>query len=158
MLIAKLEGTGVQGLGFRVQGLGLWGCRKKCENGREKKYNGVKLPRKEWSTAAACRGLGAGPSINPSLYLCLHVLPPYLPPFSPHFILSSLNRAFLHQLVRQSVITACPTTVKREQRDSGKLNIDLLFLVWGKTIYFDVSNRKKGIRIQTLNFYIFQYR
>ena len=33
MLIAKLEGTRVQGLGFR-------GCREKCENGRERKYNG----------------------------------------------------------------------------------------------------------------------
>ena len=34
MLIAKLEGTRVYDLGFRVEG-----CREKCENGSEKKYN-----------------------------------------------------------------------------------------------------------------------
>ena len=32
MLIAKLEGTGVYGLGLKS-------CREKCENGRGKQYN-----------------------------------------------------------------------------------------------------------------------
>ena len=83
---------------------------------------------------------------------------PTFPGFPPFPLISSSlpsTGLFCTQLV-QSVITACPITVKREQRDSGKLNIDLLFLVWGKTIYFDVLNlRKKDIQIQTLNFYIF---
>ena len=41
MLIAKLEGTGVQGWGwgFRVEG----GDKKKCENVRERKNNGLGL-------------------------------------------------------------------------------------------------------------------
>ena len=34
MFIAKVEGTRVQALGFRLKG-----CREKCENGKEKKYN-----------------------------------------------------------------------------------------------------------------------
>ena len=53
---------GQWGLGFRVQGLGLKGCREKCENGREKKYNGplVRLQSSSLSPSSSpCRSPGA---------------------------------------------------------------------------------------------------
>ena len=36
MAYVKSKIGGHLGLGFRVEGLGLRGCREKCENGREK--------------------------------------------------------------------------------------------------------------------------